>query len=544
MARKRGVLNALVQAQREAERKRTNQIKEMEKAQTQAAKDAEKTRKDYESARIAGLKEQTRLYTESRVTQVQLQNEQVEQEIRSLEHLLLDSLAIDPYIDIQTLKQTPNFPPFNPGPIAFAEAPPQPQMYAVPALTGWQRFMTSAKEKYAQEVAKGQEVYVAHIAEHAARETARQQSLAQAKKSYDQQIVLEQQKIVVQHEEVDTLQREIQAGSPQAIIEYFSMVLSASMYPEEFPQGVKLAYVPESKQLVIEYDLPRFEIVPEIALYKYVKAKDSITETSRPPAQRKSLYASVIAQITLRTLHELFKADRMELLEMIVLNGYVTSVDKGTGRFVRTCLITVRTSRDIFTELNLQQVEPQACLAVLNASVSKSPSELAPVRPVLEFKMVDARFIEEDDILSGLDQRPNLMELTPSEFESLITNLFQKMGLESRQTQASRDGGVDCVAFDPRPIFGGKVVIQAKRYKHTVGVSAVRDLYGTMQNEGASKGILVTTSGYGKASYEFAEGKPLELLSGSNLLYLLKEHAEIEAKIQIPESWKDPQMDL
>jgi restriction system protein len=158
--------------------------------------------------------------------------------------------------------------------------------------------------------------------------------------------------------------------------------------------------------------------------------------------------------------------------------------------------------------------------------------------------MVDARFIEEDDVLSGLDQRPNLMELTPSEFESLITNLFQKMGLESRQTQASRDGGVDCVAFDPRPIFGGKVVIQAKRYKHTVGVSAVRDLYGTMQNEGASKGILVTTSGYGKASYEFAEGKPLELLSGSNLLYLLKEYAEIDAKIQIPESWKDPQMDL
>src|SRR6266852_4018957 len=87
------------------------------------------------------------------------------------------------------------------------------------------------------------------------------------------------------------------------------------------------------------------------------------------------------------------------------------------------------------------------------------------------------------------------------ECESLITNLFQRMGLETRLTQASRDGGVDCVAYDPRPIFGGKVVIQAKRYKNTVGVSAVRDLFGTMQNEGASKGILVTTSGYGKASF-------------------------------------------
>ncbi|MBV8832089.1 MAG: restriction endonuclease [Acidobacteriaceae bacterium] len=36
-------------------------------------------------------------------------------------------------------------------------------------------------------------------------------------------------------------------------------------------------------------------------------------------------------------------------------------------------------------------------------------------------------------------------------------------------------------------MFGGKVVIQAKRYKHTVAVSVVCDLYGAVQNEGASK---------------------------------------------------------
>ncbi len=157
----------------------------------------------------------------------------------------------------------------------------------------------------------------------------------------------------------------------------------------------------------------------------------------------------------------------------------------------------------------------------------------------IEFNRVDKRVIQETGVISTLDQRPNLMELTPSEFESLVTNLFAKMGLETRLTQASRDGGVDCVAYDPRPVLGGKVVIQAKRYKHTVGVSAVRDLFGTMHNEGATKGILVTTSGYGKAAFEFAAGKPLELLSGSNLLYLLAEHAGIEAKIEIPEDWKD-----
>jgi len=111
-------------------------------------------------------------------------------------------------------------------------------------------------------------------------------------------------------------------------------------------------------------------------------------------------------------------------------------------------------------------------------------------------------------------------------------------------TQPSRDGGVDCVAFDNRAIFGGKVIIQAKRYKNTVPVSAIRDLFGTVHNEGASKGILVTTSGFGKASFDFARDKPLELLSGTNLLYLLMEHAGVDAKIELPEHWVEPKADI
>jgi restriction system protein len=539
MARRSGLLHAIAQAQREAERKQKAQLREM----NQAARAAEKARKDYERAVTADQKERARLYTESRIAQVNYQNEQLEQQIKLLEHLLRDALSADTYIDVQRLKQTPNLPPFNPGQLATVEPPPQPQMYMPPPPTGIQKLLPGAKEKYAQEVAKAQEAYRAHVAAHSAREMARQQALAQLRAQYEHHIAEERERITLQHTEIDSFHHDLIVGAPQAIVDYYTMILAASSYPSDFPQHMKLAYVPESRQLVVEYDLPPFEVVPGVSSYKYVKAKDSVTETTRPAAQRKALYASVIAQATLRTLYELFKADRLGQLDMIVFNGYVDSIDKGTGRSIRTCLITVRTSRDVFTKLNLSQVDPQACLAVLNASVSKSPAELAPVRPVLEFSMVDPRFIEEIDVLSGLDQRPNLMELTPSEFESLITNLFQKMGLETRQTQASRDGGVDCVAYDPRPIFGGKVVIQAKRYKSTVGVSAVRDLFGTMQNEGASKGILVATSGYGKASFEFAEGKPLELLSGSNLLYLLKEHAGIDAKIEMPDNWKDPQPD-
>ncbi|MDL4817652.1 restriction endonuclease [Actinomadura opuntiae] len=205
--------------------------------------------------------------------------------------------------------------------------------------------------------------------------------------------------------------------------------------------------------------------------------------------------------------------------------------------------MTLRTTRETFSELDLARVDPAACLKHLGAGVSRNTAELAPVRPVLEFSMVDPRFVEESDVLGDLDDRPNLLEMTPTEFEGLIQNLFTRMGLETRQTRPSRDGGVDCVAYDPRPIMGGKVVIQAKRYRNTVGVSAVRDLYGTLQNEGASKGILVTTSGYGQASFDFAKNKPIELLDGANLLYLLQEHAGVEARIEAPDGWRDPDPD-
>src|SRR6266700_171953 len=401
-----------------------------------------------------------------------MQNDELESDIIRLNNLLLESLSIDSFIDFHRLKETPNLPVFNPGQLAVAEPIPSPQLYLPPELTGLQKLIPGAKDKHAKETAKAWETYRAYAAQHATRATLRQQNLAQAKAAFDRQVVEIQQRTAAQHAEIDSFQLEFSASSPLAIVNYFTMVLMASNYPGGFPQHAKLAYVPESRQLVVEYDLPSFNVILDVGSFRYVKTKDEITQTVRPLAQRKTLYSSVVAQVTIRSLYEIFKADRMWHVDIIVLNGYVASIDKGTGHPIRTCLITVRTSRDSFTQLNLSKVDPLVCLNVLNASVSRSPAELAPVRPVLEFSMVDPRFIEEIDVLSGLDQRPNLMELTPSEFESLISNLFQKMGLETRLTQASRDGGVDCVAYDPRPIFGGKVVIQAKRNKHTVGVSA------------------------------------------------------------------------
>ena len=89
----------------------------------------------------------------------------------------------------------------------------------------------------------------------------------------------------------------------------------------------------------------------------------------------------------------------------------------GTGLTIKPYILSVRASSDEFKRLNLASVDPVACLKGLSASISRSPSELVPVKPIVDINMVDPRFIQEQDILSSVDNRTNLMALTPSEFE-------------------------------------------------------------------------------------------------------------------------------
>ena len=536
MARRSGFYAAWTQASREGARLTAAQ----ERAQARAIAAQERAVKAAQRARVADERERKRLYIEDREDETEGMVEDLNGRIEDLEGVLKATLALDDYIDFETLKQKTKIPPFNPGPLGQPILGPYRPAYEIAALTFTQKLLPGAKGKHARAVAEAQAGFESDTAAWHAAEANRSAKLVEARVAYDAGVVEIKAKDAAQHAEIDAMKADIDRGDPEAIRNYFEMVLSRSVWPDGFPQRFALAHDPSSKLLAIDYQLPDFSVVPVEKSYKYVKARDVMEPVAETAAKRKALYTSVVAQSAIRIVHEVFEADRRGQIETVVLNCVVDTIDRATGQAQKPCIVSLRTTAAVFHNINLGAVDPAACLKGLSAAVSPSPADLAPVRPVLDLKMVDPRFITETDVLSQLDQRPNLMELTPGEFEALITNLFTKMGLEARLTQASRDGGVDCVAFDPRPIFGGKVVIQAKRYKNTVGVSAVRDLFGTMQNEGASKGILVTTSGYGAASFQFAEGKPIELLTGANLLYLLAEHANIEARIVVPDQWSDP----
>jgi len=291
--------------------------------------------------------------------------------------------------------------------------------------------------------------------------------------------------------------------------------------------------------LLVDYELPSLNDIPNLNIVKYIKARDEFEEKYLSQAAHAKLFDASIYQISLRTLHELFEADIVDALTAVNFNGIVTDTNPATGHKETNCIISIQAKKDEFEQINLSSVEPKQCFKSLKGVGSSKLSSMTAIRPILELDKSDRRFKDHYNVAGNLDSGFNLAAMDWEDFEHLVRELFEKEfaknGGEVKVTQASADGGVDAVAFDPDPIRGGKIVIQAKRYTNTVGVTAVRDLYGTVMSEGATKGILVTTADYGPDSYEFAKGKPLTLLNGSNLLHLLEKHGH-EARIDIKEA--------
>jgi restriction system protein len=242
MARHSGFMYAIRQAQRDAERYRNTQIKAQQNAQSEAVKKAARLQKDYEKAEKADQKERARLYSESRMAQVDVQNEQLEQDVIRLNNLLIEALTKDPYLDLNTLKQPPNLPIFSQGELLVVTTPPPPiSSYIPPEPTGFQKLLPGAKEKHAQQVVQAQALYNSHFYAYSQREAERQRRLAEAQKAHERQVSEARQRVAAQHAEINDFQKALAANSPSAIVNYFTMVLEASDYPEGFPQSAKVA---------------------------------------------------------------------------------------------------------------------------------------------------------------------------------------------------------------------------------------------------------------------------------------------------------------
>jgi restriction system protein len=493
-----------------------------------AAQRREAERLAREEHRLAKEREKVRLqrHIESQQRTADMRTAEVEEHLRILDNVLTGILKLPP-LSFDALKAVPELPSFDAGQLRMAEAAPSWPDYAPAPPSGLSRLLGGAA-RHDREISEARTRFESDIARYQQRERERLRNLSAARASYERMIEDLRARAAVQNAEVESRRAAFQAGEPEAVEWFVRKVLGSSRYPAGFPSQYQIAYRPENRDVVVEFELPPQQVIPAVRGYRYVKNRDAIDPVPRPANDIKQRYARLISCVALRTLHEIFAATSREVVEAVVFNGRVSTIDRATGKPDRPHLLSVEAERPAFEDLVLAAVEPALCLKRLNALVSPNPFDMEAVEPFIAFDLSRFRFTDDMDVIANLDSRKNLLHLSPTEFEHLVRQLFVAMGAEAWTTIPSKDGGVDAVATSKNLFFGGVCLIQAKRWTGLVGLESVHALTGVMADHNATTGVLVTTSWFGRASEQFANRNRITLINGAELKDLIKKHLKMD----------------
>lgn len=106
-------------------------------------------------------------------------------------------------------------------------------------------------------------------------------------------------------------------------------------------------------------------------------------------------------------------------------------------------------------------------------------------------------------------------------FERELAAAFRRVGYHAVLTPVSGDKGIDIVlSRDEQPT----IVVQCKATAKPVGPAVVRELYGTLLACGADRAVLAATGGVSAAARDFAQGKPIQLVTMPEILSLHAGH--------------------
>jgi restriction system protein len=525
---------------RDMQRVRATQAADEHRANTAAAQQRELIRRNADLAIAAAQRaasdverqrDRLRLYAEARTADAAAANAEVRARLSELDTLLLSTLDVDDHIDLNQFKKPLVVPPFDPGPLGRPTPEPHWQSFVPPQPRGVGKIL-GGDRLHQQQTASARRAFEEARARWKETEERRNRQLAARRQAYDESRRKYETRMAAYNAEVDRFAAAVAGADPASVVEYFAMVLGNSVYPDNFPQHFRLAYLPKQRHLLIEYHLPPIEVVPVVKEYRYDRVRDDLTAVPRDEQEIRRRYVEVIARVTLRTVHEVVEADRGALVQQISFNGIVDTIDPRTGRFVRPCLVSVRTDRETFAAIKLRRVDPVACVKHLQGVLSAAPDQLAAITAKVDFdREADRDFTEEFNVLADIDERPNLVTLADAAWEQQLADLFGVMGLEMGPAERTVYGA-RWLAHDPRPIFGGPVVLHATRGQ-PVGAAAVHLLAGAVTAAGATKGILVSLRGIEPAAYDALAGRPLELIDGPALVTLLANHCRVKARIEL-----------
>lgn len=329
-------------------------------------------------------------------------NAELEEIADELGSILAATLTVDDFVDLEELRVRANHPPFPRTdlevpvpPVEPISAPPEPAFLEPEAPTGIGGIF--GKKRHAAAVAEAREAFEAkhekwkaeaaavparqldQIQQRDALEQQRLRDLQSARDSYQRECEARETEAAQANESLDALISGLAAGDHSAIQEYVGIVLSNSVYPEILSVQHDYEFDPDTRELELTVLIAPPDELPTEKAYRYVKAKDEIAPTALPKKDLKARYASVVYQVALRTLHEIFEADRAARIETISLRVATDTRDPATGLQTRIVFVGVAAERDAFMAFDLHNVVPLATLEHLGAAASKNPYDLVGI---------------------------------------------------------------------------------------------------------------------------------------------------------------------
>jgi restriction system protein len=414
MGRRRGFFAELQHQNQVAARQRERAAKAAAREHAAAIRRAEQAQRQAERARAQALRaaaadqkraeqESRRLHIEAMEAEAASMNAQLANDYDEIDSMLAATLTVDDFVDLEQLRAVPEHPPFKrtdleqpippPPPIV---SPPEPR-YVEPQTPKGLSGMLGGKKRHAEAVAQARAAYASEhqawqvamsqvpsrqlqqMQAHQQQEQHRLDQLAKARKAYDLECQERQSVADAANQQLDKLIADLGNNVEAAVQEYVSIVLGNSVYPDCFAVEHEFEFDSGMRELSLTVAVPGPEELPNIKAYKYNKANDEITSSTLPQKDLKERYASAVHQVAIRTLHEVFEADRAGRIMTISASVGTESIDPATGQLKRTPLVAVAADRQSFMSFDLSRVVPLATLEHLNALVSKNPFGLVAI---------------------------------------------------------------------------------------------------------------------------------------------------------------------
>lgn len=312
-----------------------------------------------------------------RRAQAAARTEALDQLVEELRTLTVDIKPVS--LDFDAVRSSALRNEFDPGGLDVPEAAPELVLPAAPPGL-LSKVLPSSRDRHEESVRKAEEAHQAALQEHAAREDRRRMMLAEAMAAHERALTEAESGAASRNRSIDGLRSRIDAGEGQAIAAYFAAILAAADYPPGFPRRATVGFDASGRLLVVDYELPGLDAVPAVQAVRYDAATDEMEDIPRPSSRRKDLYAVVVASTALRSVQELFDADRTRSVDTVAFNGFVHGVDRATGEAVRPYLVSFKAGRDEFRMADVSRTDPIVLMHTLDAAFSTNPAELAPVR--------------------------------------------------------------------------------------------------------------------------------------------------------------------